>query len=105
MPTARSAPVRLPARIRWDRVGRIAMLAVLCAILYLYVSAGVSLLSSWRESKRDNAQVVALARQNRALQRQRTVLTGPGTMQAEARRLGMVKPGEQTYVVSGLPSN
>jgi cell division protein FtsB len=81
------------------------MLAVLCAILYLYVSAGVSLLSSWRESKRDNAQVGALERQNRVLRSRRTTLTGPGTMQAEARRLGMVKPGEQTYVVSDLPSN
>ena len=82
-----------------------AMLAVLCAILYLYANAGLSLWSSWRESKRDHAQVVALERQNRALERQRAALSGPGTLQAEARRLGMIKPGEQTYVVSGLPSN
>jgi cell division protein FtsB len=81
------------------------MLCVLCAILYLYVSAGLSLLSSWRESKRDTAQVVALERQNRLLERQRATLASPATLQTEARRLGMIRPGEQAYVVSGLPPN
>jgi cell division protein FtsB len=92
-------------RIKWDRVGRMAILAVLCAIVYLYLSAGYSLLSSWRESKRDGAQVQTLERQHRVLERQRAVLASPGTLQTEARRLGMVRPGEQTYVVSGLPAN
>jgi cell division protein FtsB len=82
-----------------------AILAVLCAIVYLYLSAGYSLLSSWRESKHDDAQVQTLERQHVALERQRAALTSPGTLQTEARRLGMVRPGEQTYVVSGLPAN
>ncbi len=103
MASRRQAPA--PVRIKWDRVGRLAMLGVLCAIFYLYINAGVSLWSSWRESKHDSAQVLALERQNRALRRQRAALASPGTLQTEARRLGMVKPGEQTYVVSGLPSN
>lgn len=92
-------------RIRWDRVGRLALLCMLGAIFYLYVSAGVSLLSTWQESKRDRAQVVALERQNRVLERQRAALASAGTLQAEARRLGMIRPGEQAYMVSGLPSN
>jgi cell division protein FtsB len=93
------------ARVRWDRLGRIAMLCVMVAILYLYSSAGIRLLSSWSESRRDSAQVRVLERQNRALQQQHAVLVSPGTVQAEARRLGMIHAGEQAYMVSGLPAN
>ncbi|HEX4837419.1 MAG TPA: septum formation initiator family protein [Solirubrobacteraceae bacterium] len=75
------------------------------AIVYLYLSAGVRLFSTWRESGRDRAQVHALEHQNRLLQRQHAALASPGIVQAEARRLGMVHPGEQAYIVSGLPSN
>lgn len=81
------------------------MLCVLVAIAYLYLNAALSLLSSWQESKRDSAQVVALERQGRVLMRQHAALVGPGAVQAQARKLGMVRSGEQAYVVSGLPSN
>ena len=29
----------------------------------------------------------------------------PGTLEGEARALGMMRPGEQPYVLSGLPDN
>lgn len=91
--------------MRWDRLGRVAMLCVMVAIVYLYLSAGMRLLSTWGESKRDIAQAHALERQNRALRGQHATLASPGTVQAEARRLGMIRRGEQAYIVSGLPSN
>jgi cell division protein FtsB len=91
--------------VRWDKVGRIAMLCVTVAIVYLYLSAGIRLFSAWGESKRDSAQVRVLERQNRALRQQRATLASSGTVQAEARRLGMIRPGEQAYMVSGLPPN
>jgi cell division protein FtsB len=81
------------------------MLCVMGAIVYLYLSAGVRLFSAWGESKRDGAQVRVLERQNRALQQQQAALASPGMVQAEARRLGMIHPGEQAYIVSGLPPN
>lgn len=81
------------------------MLGVMVVIACLYLSAGVRLLSSWRESHRDKAQEQVLAAENRRLQRQHTTLENPSTVQAEARRLGMIHPGEQAYVVSALPSN
>jgi uncharacterized membrane protein len=93
------------AHIRWDRLGRMAMLCVLAAIAYLYLSAALSLLSTWRESKRDSAQVVALERQNHVLLREHAELVSHGTLQTEARKLGMIRPGERAYVVSGLPRN
>jgi hypothetical protein len=102
-PRARSRPA--PARLRWDRLGRIAMLCVVVVLLYLYASAGVSLLSTWKEARQDSAQVVSLERQHAVLQAQHAALTSPGTLIEEARRIGMMRPGEHTYVISGLPAN
>ncbi len=81
------------------------MLCVLGALLYLYASAGISLLSTWKDARRDSAQVAALQREHLALERQHAALTSPGTLIEEARRLGLVRPGEQPYAVTGLPAN
>lgn len=93
------------ARVRWDRLGRIALLCVLAALLYLYLSAGVTLFSTWREARGNSAQLATLERQHRVLEAQQASLSSPDTLVQEARRLGMVRPGEQTYVITGLPSN
>jgi hypothetical protein len=93
------------ARVRWDRVGRLAMLCVLVALVYLYVSAGVHMLSTWRQERHDGAAVTALEREHTALVHQREALSAPGTLETEARQLGMMKRGEQQYVISGLPDN
>jgi cell division protein FtsB len=81
------------------------MLGVMMAIVYLYLSAGLRLFSAWDESKRDNAQTSVLERRHKALQQQHALLSSRDTVQAEARRLGMIHPGEQAYIVSGLPGN
>ncbi|HEY1457319.1 MAG TPA: septum formation initiator family protein [Solirubrobacteraceae bacterium] len=93
------------ARVRWDRLGRMAMLLVLVALAYLYLSAGLSLLSTWRESHRAGAQVKALEAQHHQLIAQHKALSSPGTVEAEARQLGMMFPGERTYIVRELPNN
>jgi hypothetical protein len=92
-------------RVRWDRLGRMAMLCVLVALVYLYASAGVHMLSTWRQSRSDSAAVAGLEREHRALVRQRQELTAPGTLETEARQLGMMQSGEQPYVITGLPDN
>ncbi len=92
-------------RVRWDRLGRVAMLCVLVALVYLYVSAGVHMLSTWRQARRDERGGGEHGTRTRALVGQHEALTAPGTLEAEARQLGMMKPGEQPYVVSGLPDN
>jgi cell division protein FtsB len=97
--------MRSTTRVRWDRVGRMALLCVLAALLYLYLSAGVSLVSTWKEARGDSAQLAALEREHAALESQRASLSSPGTVVQEARRLGMIRPGEHTYVITGLPSN
>jgi hypothetical protein len=92
-------------RVRWDRVGRVALLGVLAALLYLYLSAGVHLFSTWRAAHKDRAAVAALEHEHLRLQRQREALDRRGTLEAEARGLGMVRANERGYVITGLPKN
>jgi hypothetical protein len=103
--SSRTAGEHPGARVRWDRLGRLAMVFVLAALLYLYLSAGIHMLSTWRQARSDSAAVVVGEREHGMLLRQHEALGRRGTLEAEARRLGMDKQGEQQYIVSGLPSN
>jgi hypothetical protein len=103
---------RRPARgalaaggVRWDRLGRLALLCVLAALLYLYVSAGIHMLSKWLQDRRARAAVVSLQHEHALLVQQHEALGRQATLEAEARRLGMIKPGEQPFIVTGLPNN
>ncbi|MCW3068665.1 MAG: Septum formation initiator [Solirubrobacterales bacterium] len=102
----RSGPSRRAGTgVRWDRVGRIAMLCVLAALLYLYLSAGIHMFSTWRQSSHARATVSSMESEHRSLVKQHQMLSQLATVEAEARRLGMMRPGEQPYVMSGLPKN
>jgi cell division protein FtsB len=91
------------ARIRWDRIGRWALLGVLAVIVYLYVGPTSSLVSTWGEAARQRSAVADLKAENAALRERRARLLRPAALESEARRLGMVKDGERAYVVRGLP--
>ena len=90
------------ARIRWDRVGRTALLLVLVGVLALYVNPLRSWFTTWNESKSRSAEVAQLERENAKLRARRDELRNPVALEREARQLGMVKPGERAYVVEGL---
>jgi cell division protein FtsB len=94
----------LPARIRWDRVGRVALLLVLLLLVYLYVGPIRSWWSTWQDSKAKQAQVERLERENAALRKRRAALQTPQALEREARRMGLVRPDERPFVVRGLPS-
>lgn len=102
-PPATSALGAAALRVRWDRVGRVALLVVLVVIAALYVNPARALWSAWQESKQRQAQVRALERERDMLARRVRALRDPVVIEAEARRLGMVRPGERPYVVTGLP--
>lgn len=103
-PRRRSARGRAtPLRIRWERVGRIALLVVLAVVLGLYVQQGIALLSVRSEANQQAAIVKRLSQQNAQLARQEKALNNPATIVQDARALGMVKAGERPYVVTGLP--
>ena len=89
--------------VRWDRIGRVALLLVLGLILLLYVGPARSSFSTWQTAKSKRAEVHRLERENARLRARRRALNDPRTLEAEARRLGMVRPGERPFVVDGLP--
>ena len=93
------------AGIRWDRLGSLAMLFVLGVLVYLYLSAGLHMFSTWEQAHSDSATVTTMERENTLLERQHEALKRRGTQEEEARQLGMMKNGEQSYIVSGLPNN
>jgi cell division protein FtsB len=90
-------------RIRWDRLGRWALIAVLGLILYLYIGPAATWVSTYKEAKRKRAEVAALKAENRRLVDRRRELRDPAALERQARRLGMVKAGEKSYVIEGLP--
>lgn len=92
-------------RVRWDRLGRAAMLCVLVALVYLYLSAGVHMLSTWRQSHHDSATVASMEREHRKLVGEHQTLGRQETIEADARKLGMRKSNEQPYDVPNLPDN
>lgn len=81
------------------------MLCLLVALAYLYLSAGIRIFSTWRQARGDSAQVLALEHEHALLQHQHEALGRRGTVEGEARRLGMMHTGEQPYVLTNLPNN
>ncbi len=107
-PAARRPATSLGAaalRVRWDRVGRIGLLVLLLLVAVAYVGPARSLLSTWSDSGAKHARLQTLEREHEALLRRARELRDPLTVEAEARRLGMVKPGERSYVVRNLPGD
>jgi cell division protein FtsB len=91
-------------RIRWDRLGRVALLFIAALVLYLYIGPTRSWVTTYHESKQRKAQLAALKRENERLTARRDQLRNPATLETEARGLGMVRGAEKAYVVSGLPN-
>jgi cell division protein FtsB len=92
-------------RVRWDRVGRVGLLVVLTIVMGLYVKQGLSLLSTRGQAEQQLAIVRHLRRDNARLARERDALNDPATIERDARALGMVRPGERPYVVTGLQNH
>jgi cell division protein FtsB len=92
-------------RIRWERVGRIGLLVVLAVVIGLYADHAVSYFSARAQSDQQHAIVDHLRRQNAYFERRRQALQSMPTILAQARRLGMVRPGEQPYAIIGKPPN
>lgn len=103
-PRPHGVAMRLPiSRVRWDRIVRTVMLVVLTLVGYLGVKGMVTLISTRAQAAQQQAIVQALARQNRHLEQVQQSLRSPATIIRDARSLGMVRGGERSYVVTGLP--
>lgn len=101
-PARRPAPRRGGSRIRWDRVGRIALTLVLAAVLYSYLNPAIDLVKTYSATSAAKAQLHELMRENRRLHDEIHGAGNPLTIEREARAQGMVVPGETPVVVRGL---
>ena len=91
------------SRIRWDRLGRWALIAVFAFVLYLYIGPAVSWVSTYREAGEKRAEVAELKQRNAELMARRRALEDRDALEREARSLGMVKAGEKAFVVELPP--
>jgi cell division protein FtsB len=90
------------SRIRWDKLGRIALVLVLFVVLISYLNPLMNLLQAWQGSKASDQQLAQLKRERLELTQQLREVSSPAALEREARRLGMVQPGEHAYIVHGL---
>lgn len=97
----RSGPSR-GTRIHWDRVGRVALVLVLFAVIASYLSPTLNVFDTWRESRATEVRLAELKAENESLTNQAKALKKPAAAIAEARKLGMLAPGERGYVIKGL---
>jgi cell division protein FtsB len=89
--------------IRWDRVGRVALLATLIVIVFSYLSPARHWLQQSGTAGRQKQELSDLEAQKAKLQHRLRALRDPGALEREARRLGMVRVGERSYVIENLP--
>lgn len=92
------------ARISWDRIARVALLLTLGGVLLLYVGPLKSYLATWQDAKTKRVTVARLRADNLRLEARRRALQSPVVLEREARRLGMIRPDERSYVIRGLPN-
>jgi cell division protein FtsB len=95
---------RIAAPVRWDRLARVTLLIVLAGIMLLYIGPLHSLWVTYHQARADRVQVAQLERQNKQLHARAAALQRPGSVEQAARQIGMIRPGELPYVISGLPS-
>ncbi|MFP5363142.1 MAG: septum formation initiator family protein [Thermoleophilia bacterium] len=90
--------------VRWDRIGRLALLFVGLLLIYLYINPARTYFATWQEARTKRAEVSQLQREHAELVKRSRALRASDSIETEARRLGMVRRDERAYVVRGLPA-
>ena len=101
-PAARPGPRKSPSRIKWDRVGRIALVLVLFAVAYSYLNPAINLFETYKSTTAAKAEFHKLLQENKRLHRSIQSSDAPPVVAAAARKQGMVAAGEKSFVLHGL---
>ena len=96
-PAARSGP----SRIKWDRVGRVALTLVLVAVLYSYFGPSINFVKTYTGTTAAKAKLHTLLKENRQLHNRIQSADDPLVVDREARGQGMVAEGETPVVIHG----
>lgn len=97
-PAARSGP----SRIKWDRIGRIALVVVLAAVLYSYLNPAIDFVKTYTATTAAKAKLHDLLDESQRLHNQVQEADDPITIDRKARSQGMVLEGETPAVIRGL---
>jgi cell division protein FtsB len=103
-PAARRKPAarRGGSRIRWDRVGRIALTLVLAAVLYSYLNPAIDFVKTYTVTTAAKAEFHEMLRENKRLHNRVQTAGDPTVISRRARAQGLVAEGETPIVVRGL---
>jgi len=96
-PAARSGP----SRIKWDRVGRVALTVVLVAVLYSYLGPSINFVKTYTGTTAAKAKLHTLLKEDRRLHNRIQSADDPLVVDHEARAQGMVAEGETPVVIRG----
>jgi len=97
-PAARSGA----SRIKWDRVGRVALTLVLAAVLYSYLNPAIDFVKTYTGTTAAKAQFQELLKENKHLHQRIQSSSDPAVIEQEAREQGLVAEGERPIRLSGL---
>ena len=89
--------------IRWDRLIRVFLLAVLVGIVAMYASPVSRWITQTRTAEADKAELRQLEQRNGDLRSRLAELKKPQALELRARELGMVRRGERAFVIENLP--
>ena len=81
-------------RIRWDRLGRWALVGVFAFVLLLYVGPAARWVSTYRQAKEKRSEVAQLQAQNRSLRRRQGLERKERWYRRELRCVGARWGGE-----------
>ncbi len=102
-PRRRASHARRPGGIRWDRLGRVALLGLLGVILMLYISPAKHWFEQSRTAASQTQELQELEAEHARLTKRARELRGSAALEREARKLGMVLQGERSYVIENPP--
>lgn len=89
-------------RIKWDRFGRIAFVVVCFALILSAIGPTYHLVKTYRQAGATKAELRLVQAENGLLERRVKHVRSDAILRREARRQGMIVPGEQAYVVNGI---
>lgn len=89
-------------RIQWDRLGRVVLVAAVFVIGILYIGPAYNLVTTYMHAGDTKEEFHRVLDENKQLKRLSERAGSEAVLRREARRQGMVLPGEQAYVVNGL---
>ncbi|HWA53954.1 MAG TPA: hypothetical protein VG816_07255 [Solirubrobacterales bacterium] len=103
-PAARRKPSarRGASRIKWDRVGRVALTLVLAAVLYSYLNPVIDFVKTYTATTAARVRLHEVQHENTRLHWRVQHADDPIVLNAKARAQGMIAPEETPLVVRGL---